>query len=204
MPTWTMRFKFICPVAFRRRIFMRAQLITRREQTSIASQQRASAMVCQQLQQLDLFKSAQDIAFYWPVRGEIDARSLINALIIENKKCYLPRLSTHTPRLLEFYRYDPEKNLIPNQFNIPEPAADPRYFIATQKLDIVLAPLVAFDQENNRLGTGCGYYDTTFAFKKKNSAQKPFLIGLAYTWQKQVNLAQNDWDVPMDLICAGE
>ena len=121
---------------------MRAQLIAQREKIPVASQQRASQIVCEQLQQLSLFDSAEKIGFYWPMRGEIDARPFIEFLRARHKQCYLPRLSLHTSRLLEFYCYDPAQKLIPNKFNIPEPTADPHSFIATQQLDIVLVPLV--------------------------------------------------------------
>lgn len=83
-----------------------------------------------------------------------------------------------------------------NKFGIDEPIeANP---IQGMELDIVLLPLVGFDQAGGRLGMGGGFYDKTFANKQTN--QPPILIGLAHDCQQVSQLPIESWDVPLDAI----
>ncbi len=81
-------------------------------------------------------------------------------------------------------------------YGIMEPAkgeyADPG------DLDVILVPLVAFDEKLHRLGHGKGYYDR---FLKNTKALK---IGIAYEIQKEKDIPVTDGDVPMDLIITEE
>ena len=159
----------------------------------------AAEKICAQLSALPEVQQATTIGFYWPVRGEVDVRPLINAALLENKPCYLAALSENTERLLEFYHYTKDTVLTPNKFDIPEPTKDPTALITNDQLDVVLVPMLAFDQKNNRLGCGCGYYDSSFAFKQQNPSAKPYLIGVAYDWQQQ-DFPVQDWDIKMDKV----
>ena len=48
--------------------------------------------------------------------------------------------------------------------------------------DVVFLPLVGFDSRGVRLGTGGGFYDRAFAFRRWRSVwHTPRLIGLAYS-----------------------
>ncbi len=65
-------------------------------------------------------------------------------------------------------------------------------------LDVILIPLVAFDERLHRLGHGKGYYDR---FLQETQAWK---IGIAYEIQKEKDIPVTDEDVPMDLIITEE
>ena len=66
-------------------------------------------------------------------------------------------------------------------------------------LDLVLVPLVAFDDRGNRLGMGGGYYDQTFAFlSQRQHYRRPTLLGVAYEFQRLVALPVQAWDIPLD------
>ena len=68
-------------------------------------------------------------------------------------------------------------------------------------LDLVLFPLVAFDERGNRLGMGAGYYDRTFeAVRRRTAWRGPKRIGVAYEIQKVPSLAAADWDIRLDAI----
>lgn len=112
-----------------------------------------------------------------------------------NKHCYLPILVVGGS--LQFVRYHQGDQLKLNQFNIPEPE-NTTNIILPENLDLVIAPLVAFDAQGRRLGAGGGYYDRTFAFKHASQAMKPMILGLAYAIQQASNLPADQWDVKLD------
>jgi 5-formyltetrahydrofolate cyclo-ligase len=72
-------------------------------------------------------------------------------------------------------------------------------------LDLVLAPLVAFDAHGNRLGMGGGFYDRSFAYLLRHTRWlRPRLIGLAYDFQRQSRLPSQAWDVPLQAIATDQ
>ena len=68
--------------------------------------------------------------------------------------------------------------------------------------DVLIIPLVAFDNELNRLGYGGGYYDRYIAksFKKKRIIK----IGIAYSFQKLNKIPINKYDIRLDYIITEE
>jgi 5-formyltetrahydrofolate cyclo-ligase len=102
---------------------------------------------------------------------------------------------------LIFCAYQPHTLLKKNRFNIPEPSFSLDSCIAPQDIDLVLVPLVGFTEKGQRLGMGAGFYDRSFAFLLHSSRPaRPFLLGLAYEWQKLATLKEKNWDVPLNAI----
>jgi 5-formyltetrahydrofolate cyclo-ligase len=65
-------------------------------------------------------------------------------------------------------------------------------------LDLILTPLVAFDDQGNRLGMGGGFYDRTLAYLgRRKHWKKPRLIGTAHAFQQVARLPHESWDVPL-------
>jgi len=144
-----------------------------------------------------LFLQHERFACYFPYQDEFDSVPLIKAICQAQKKCYLPILTEE--KTLEFVRYRDGDPLKLNRFSIPEPENLEQQIPADQ-LDVVLTPLIAFDPEGHRLGTGGGYYDRTFAFLAEKTTPKPLLIGLAYQDQEIPLLPADCWDIPLDGI----
>ncbi|MFJ3377375.1 5-formyltetrahydrofolate cyclo-ligase [Pseudomonas sp. NPDC086112] len=163
------------------------------------SQQREAARgLYKQLAQHPLFRRAKHISLYLPTDGEIDPRLLMRAAQRRGKATYLPVLSAWPRTKMVFQRIRPGEKLKPNRFRIPEP----RHNIARQRkvwaLDLVLLPLVGFDDVGGRLGMGGGFYDRSLAYlARRKNWRKPTLLGLAHECQKVQRLAQASWDVPL-------
>jgi len=97
--------------------------------------------------------------------------------------------------------YLPEDKLEPDCFGILEPIYNAKKCIAAEDLDLVIMPLTAFDFAGNRIGTGGGYYDRTFSFlKNKSGLHKPYLLGLAYSFQKIPKIESAEWDIKMNAV----
>ncbi|VVM92113.1 5-formyltetrahydrofolate cyclo-ligase [Pseudomonas fluorescens] len=164
-----------------------------------ASQQRQAARgLYKQLAQQPLFRRAKHIALYLPTDGEIDPRLLLRAAQRRGKATYLPVLSAWPRTKMVFQRIRPGEKLQLNRFRILEP----RHNLARQRkvwaLDLVLLPLVGFDDVGGRLGMGGGFYDRSLAYlARRKNWRKPTLLGLAHECQKVERLAQASWDVPL-------
>ena len=62
----------------------------------------------------------------------------------------------------------------------------------------MLVPLVAYDNELNRLGYGGGFYDRYISSKEYN--KKIIKIGLGFSFQKIKKLPTNQYDKKLDYI----
>lgn len=143
------------------------------------------------------FRHARRVAVYIAVDGELDPEPLVALARAAGKEVYLPVLPPGNSAPLSFLPYAAGAQLRPNRLRIPEPAPSAGAQVAPVELDLVLAPLVAFDARGQRLGMGAGFYDRSFAFLKDARTPHPALIGYAYEVQKVPELAAEPWDVPL-------
>jgi 5-formyltetrahydrofolate cyclo-ligase len=146
------------------------------------------------------FRNSKRVAAYIANDGELDPAYIIDNAWRMKKDVYLPVLSPFQQRLY-FAPFDIDSELHINCFGIPEPACSPSLWLKPQQLDLILLPLVAFDENGNRVGMGGGFYDRTLAYMKSRvRSRKPGLIGLAHELQRSDDLVANSWDVPVNMI----
>jgi len=130
---------------------------------------------------------------YWPVKGEVDTLHILDELRRRGHICGLPHMTGEGAPLL-FRQWDTGEELIAGKFGIPEPPADSAALVP----DILLVPLLAFDEKRHRLGYGGGFYDRTLARLKPQ--KKTLAVGLAYEMQLYNILPHEPNDVRMDII----
>ena len=80
-----------------------------------------------------------------------------------------------------------------NQYGIPEPITDKIIYP-----DILLVPLVAYDEDRNRIGYGGGFYDRYI--KKIKKIKKVLTIGIAFSYQKVKKIPIEKNDIKLDFI----
>jgi 5-formyltetrahydrofolate cyclo-ligase len=136
----------------------------------------------------------------------MDTHPIIDAIWQLGKICYLPvihsyHLQSHEldEAILQFARYQANTMLHQNRYGILEPV-DSSEYVRTCDLDLVVMPLVGFDALGNRLGTGGGYYDRTFAFSMDTKDKRPFFLGIAFAIQQVEELHADPWDVSLDAV----
>jgi len=177
---------------------LRRQLRQARRRLSAVQQRQAARSLYRQLSQHPLFRRARHIALYLPNDGEIDPRPLLREAQRRGKATYLPVLNAWPRTRMVFQRIEPNERLKPNRFGIAEPA----FCRARQRriwaLDLVLMPLVGFDEHGGRLGMGGGFYDRSLAYRtRRKKGHKPTLLGLAHDSQKVDRLPLASWDVSL-------
>lgn len=155
----------------------------------------ASTEINRQLLEHPSYRAATRLASYIAIGGETDTRPLIDHAWRAGKQIYLPVIGDHYS--LMFAPYSPDIPMINNRYHIPEPAHSSADLLHASDLDIVITPLLAFDSDCRRLGSGAGYYDRAFA---KIRGGRPLKIGVAYDFQRVERIDAQPWDIPMDLI----
>ncbi|MDE3996945.1 5-formyltetrahydrofolate cyclo-ligase [Glaesserella parasuis] len=152
------------------------------------------------LKSLELIErySAQHIAFYLPFNGEISPLVLMDRLIKQGKKIYLPVLHPFSVNQLLFLQYQGEAQLERNRFGILQPKLDVRNVLPLNELEMIFVPLVACDTQGNRLGMGGGFYDRTLS-----QAKQLISVGLAHQCQQLEYLPLESWDEPLDYVVVG-
>jgi 5-formyltetrahydrofolate cyclo-ligase len=177
---------------------LRRQLRDARRALTRVQQRRAALDLYRQLAQHPLFRRSRHVSLYLPNDAEIDPRLLLRAAQRRGKHTYLPVLNDWPRTKMVFQRVLPGEKLRPNRFGISEPYIDRAKQRKVWALDLVLLPLVGFDEVGGRLGMGGGFYDRSLAYRGRRSAwHKPVLLGLAHECQKVEKLAQASWDVPL-------
>jgi 5-formyltetrahydrofolate cyclo-ligase len=171
----------------------------RRLRAALDAAQQASAAqaLAQNILTLSEYQQAQHIAAYFAVNGEIGLAPIIDHALAAGKQVYLPNLDQLS---LRFSPYFHDQKMRINKFRLPEPDVDDDQMRSPAELDLVLAPLVVFDGARNRIGMGGGFYDRSFAFRKKPDSKLPILIGVAHELQRVDRIVPEHWDVRPDRI----
>ena len=133
----------------------------------------------------------KSIGGYFPVNYEVDDLEILDKFGKKNYEISLPVIKKNFQ--MDFYKWSFSDPMKINKYGIPEPN--------TKKIiypDIILIPLVAFDNNLNRLGYGGGYYDRVI--EKLSRRKKILKIGLAFSVQKVNNLPVAKYDKKLDYI----
>ena len=173
------------------RRLLRQRIRAERRAMSAAERAIADRAIRSHIRKLSAFRRARRVALFLPFDGEPTLTPLIHSA--HPKQWYAPVI---TRTRMSFAQIDTRASLAHNFFGILEPhLGEP---IDARRLDLVLTPLVAFDDRGVRVGVGRGYYDRCFRFLHvRNAWQRPKLLGIAYELQHLPYLETQSWDVPL-------
>jgi 5-formyltetrahydrofolate cyclo-ligase len=178
---------------------LRRSMRAARRALSDAERRRAARELCRHLTSSPWYRDSRTLAAYLAADGEIDLQPLIDAARGHGKRVCLPVIAAGPA--LRFAVFEHGTPLHPNRHGIAEPRGAGVELVAPRELDLVLAPLVAFDPRGHRIGMGAGFYDRTFAFlNERPKPERPLLIGAAYELQRAPAIEPEPWDVPLSGI----
>jgi len=133
------------------------------------------------------------IAGYYPSSHEVNILKFLENASKNRFKILLPVIKTSNH--MSFRQWDFNEPLYVNKFGILEPRNSNKEFIP----DLIMVPLVAFDNNFNRIGYGKGYYDRSL--RKINKIKKNIIsLGIAYSFQKCRAIPVNKYDHKLDYI----
>lgn len=140
------------------------------------------------------------IAIYLDAFNEVKTKLLIDYCLKEQIFFGYPKISSTNNQLIflennQQLKFQPH----PKFSRIIEPISGQEFIP-----EIIITPLVAFDQYRNRLGMGMGYYDSCInSLKKQNSKIKT--IGLGYDFQEfKPSLPIEKHDLSLDYVVSNK
>ncbi|MCW8931724.1 MAG: 5-formyltetrahydrofolate cyclo-ligase [Gammaproteobacteria bacterium] len=189
---------------------LRKSLREKRRCLSLMEQRQHARIITQKIIHSSLYKHSQHIALYLSGDGEVNLAHLIKQLHIHAKKCYLPVIISQQQGIIAFAPYEMGTHLKKNCFGILEPVFQKKNLKIAKQLDLVLTPLVGFDEQGNRIGMGGGFYDRalqhlntvnqTNTLRPKQRPLKPKVLGIAHELQKVPQLQAQNWDIRLNAI----
>ena len=169
---------------------LRAEALGRRAAIPEEVRREASRLAAERLR--PFLRPGETVSLFWPMRDEIDPRSLIEDVHALGGRIAMPVVQE---RLMFFRAFDGEHSLEPGVFGTHhphsgQPVVDPHF---------IVAPLAAFDRRGGRVGYGAGHYDKALADLAARG--KPFrLAGIAFACQEVAAVPAEAHDVPLAII----
>ena len=133
----------------------------------------------------------KNVGGYYPCNHEIDDLDLLNFFRRKKVNISLPIIRENNQ--MDFFEWKNKDPLKINKYGIAEP-------ILVKKIypDVIFVPLVAYDDDFNRLGYGGGFYDRYL--EKIVNIKKILKIGLGFSYQELKKIPTNKYDKKLDLI----
>jgi 5-formyltetrahydrofolate cyclo-ligase len=135
--------------------------------------------------------SVINLGGYYPSNYEIDDLEILD--LLEKKKFRLSLPVIKKNNQMDFFKWSNNDPLKINKFGIPEPISSKIIYP-----DILLVPLVGYDNNLNRLGYGGGFYDRYI--EKIEKKKKVMKIGLAFSYQKINTIPLDKFDKKLDFL----
>ncbi len=171
---------------------LRAQALKARRDMTAGERAEASARICKRIINSRIFFSSRTLGCYLPMFDEVDTYAIVERAWCANKRVFVPVLRNGGK--MSFREMHSETMLEKNRYDVWEPVDGE--FISPRRLDIVITPTVAFDDDNNRIGMGGGYFDRCFSYLRHRTMWfHPKLIGLAFECQKVEKITPKPWDI---------
>lgn len=137
--------------------------------------------------------AAADISGFSSIRDEMSLAPLLDKLHGQGFGLALPAMQGKGKPLV-FRRWAPGDEMAEAVWGI----AEPKVTAPAVEPDIVLVPLLAFDNHGFRLGYGGGFYDRSLA---RLRAMKPIIaVGIGYDEQRVDAVPHADYDERLDWV----
>lgn len=177
----------------RLKLALRRSCLQIRDNLSRDYQLNTSKKICRLVQSIEEYRYAKHIGLYHANRGEVSLDLLWQSAPLQGKFCYFPAITNE--KTIDFLPVTPKTAFEPNRYGIAEPKVSRDKAIAINELDLIIMPLVAFDNKGTRLGMGAGYYDRTLA-----NNPNVLLVGVAYEFQHTFYIEPEPWDVKLHAV----
>ena len=133
------------------------------------------------------------LSIYYPTSFEVNVFKIFQIKDFKNIELYLPVI--YKNNFMKFHKWELHEVLSINKYGLLEPTRSNLIDIP----DIIFVPLLAYDNQKNRLGYGGGFYDRYLKkYLKKN--RNIITIGIAFSFQNCGKVPTSNHDVKLNYI----
>ncbi|MFP3938183.1 MAG: 5-formyltetrahydrofolate cyclo-ligase [Phycisphaerae bacterium] len=178
---------------------MDKQSVRERVQTALAAVtpaevERRSRAVCATVGGLVEFRNAGVVMVYMPIATEVNVEPLAEQAWQSGKTVAVPKVDLPRRCMTPVVIYSLVDGFVDGSYNIREPSDGEE--LDPWRIDLVIAPAVAYDRRGNRLGRGGGFYDRFLA----SCPWLTVVCGVAFAEQLLEEIPVTENDMPVDLI----
>ena len=142
-------------------------------------------------------KDGAIVAGYWPIKTELDPRPLMTALRGIGLNTSLPATPTPGAPLI-FHEWQDGDDVIAGMYGTSEPVSSAPVCYP----ELLLVPMLAFDDEGFRLGYGGGFYDRSLE-ELRAMGGAVYALGIAYDAQRVDEVPIGAHDAQLDGVLTG-
>jgi 5-formyltetrahydrofolate cyclo-ligase len=175
---------------------LRKQILGARDLMSASERHEKSGSAIQNFWSLPQMKHWSTLFIYVNFRSELETLELIQLCLSQEKRVVVPLVDASAVSMIPLQIQDPEKDLVPGYYGIPEPDPQKSRPVAAREIDAAIIPGSVFDINGGRLGYGGGYYDRFLV----NDAPQAKRVGFAFEMQVVENVPVQPHDQPLDIL----
>ena len=177
---------------------LRKERLALRDQLDPGLRAEKSSEIIGQISAHPAVDDAVHLFIYINFRSEVETITLVNRLIAAGKTVSVPLTLLKESRLLAVQLTDPDTQLAPGCYGIPEPTAEQvrAAVVDPSTIDTVLIPGSVFDRTGGRLGYGGGFYDRFLV----ESAPRALRAAVAFELQLVDRVPMEPHDQYMDIL----
>jgi len=173
---------------------LRRLMKLRRGDMPLLDHRRKSTQIMDRCASLDEWSRSRTTHIYVSsVNNEVDTLGLIYGLFDSGVRVVVPRCVIGTSEMVPL-EIGTLTELKPSRWCLMEPNYTADRVVGPDRLDLVVAPVLAFDRNGGRLGLGGGYYDR---FLDQCECPK---VGLAFAFQEVPEVPREPHDVLLDIV----
>ncbi len=172
---------------------IRKKMIRRLRSQNSALRGKRSRQIQEKLLLTKEFKTAGTVMVYVSLPEEVDTYYFIKEALKQGKRIAVPYIEPPSQKItaselktLECLKKGP--------FGIYQPEPSSKKTVALKKIDLIMVPAIAYDNNNMRLGRGKGFYDRFLSERDLSSVKT---IGLAFKFQIVDSLPASPHDRPV-------
>ena len=159
---------------------LRVKHLNIRKSMSVEERDRFSALIFNRL--IQFAKYHERIGVYISMDHEVDTRRFIEWCFMMNKKVYVPKIVGKQMIFIEIHSID---ECTMNKMGILEPITN---IPPSDEIELMVVPMLAYNERNYRLGYGKGYYDQYL------SQSKSYRLGICFSINFEPELFEQDHD----------
>jgi 5-formyltetrahydrofolate cyclo-ligase len=177
---------------------VRRIVLARRDALRCEERAARSARAGDRLLSLPEFRAAGMVMFFVSFGSEVATLPMISRALAARVRVAAPHTDTTLRALVPREVRDPQRDLRPGVWGIPEPGPDCPP-VPLDGIEAVIVPAVAWDGGGFRVGYGGGYYDR---FLPQVAAAR--WIGLGFELQVLPEVPRGRRDLPVDVLVTEE